>query len=268
MEKISNIGIVTILLEKFSGKGAATNNFLLSVSFESFIKSKALFYIATKSNLYFLVLLGEYYQLYFHINDLNELFQADIKKPVTMEILYRGEKSKPIDIINFWERSGFKQHQVRDMMTASYSQLRFPDSKNPGISIKYADSASEAFFTKQLIESSFDRYTGDILTIEEVDEFVEKGNVICAYWHGSICGILQFEIKNNVVWIGHIAIASAFRGKGIANELVKVYIVDNAKQQNTRYQLWVMQNNPGAIALYKKFGFIYGNKSSASMLKL
>ncbi len=89
-----------------------------------------------------------------------------------------------------------------------------------------------------------------------------------AYDEERLCGALQFEIKNNVVWIGHIAVSAGFRGKGIANELVKSYITINANQPNTRYQLWVMQDNPGAIGLYKKFGFIFANKTAASMLKL
>ena len=124
------------------------------------------------------------------------------------------------------------------------------------------------FYSKELIENTFDKYTGDILTFQEVNSFAENKNIICAYLEGKLCGVLQFEIKNNVVWLGHIAVAPEFRGNGIANALVKAYIsINNESQPDTRYQLWVIQDNTKATTLYNKFGFVYGNKTSASMLK-
>jgi GNAT superfamily N-acetyltransferase len=118
-----------------------------------------------------------------------------------------------------------------------------------------------------MIETTFDKYTGDVLTSQEVYSFAENKNIICAYLEEKLCGILQFEIKKNVVWLGHIAVAPQLRGFGIANALVKSYISMNMKQPDTRYQLWVIQDNTKATTLYNKFGFVYGNKTSASMLK-
>ena len=152
-------------------------------------------------------------------------------------------------------------------MQASYKQLILHSGNISDIEIKYVETDKEITFSKELIENTFDKYTGDILTLDEVKSFVNNRNIICAYFEGNLCGILQFEIKNNVVWLGHIAVSSEFRGHGIANALVNAYIVNNAKNPNTRYQLWVIQDNTKAKTLYNKFGFIYGNKSSASMLK-
>lgn len=268
MVKISDIKITKSLLDSFSGKNTVTNNFLLLDSYERFITQGSLFFITTGSNLFFIIERNDYYQVYYHINDLKDHFNAAFNKPSMMEILYRGEKNRPDDIIGFWEYSGFKQHLTRNMMMSTFAQLTLPEKKENEVVIKYADTASESLFTKKLIEDTFDKYTGEILTIEEIDAFISKGNVICAYWRGMLCGILQFDVRNNVVWIGHIAVDPEFRGRGIASELVRSYIDENVKQPGTRYQLWVLQNNPGAIALYEKFGFKFGNKSSASMLKL
>ena len=119
-----------------------------------------------------------------------------------------------------------------------------------------------------MIKDTFDKYTGDILSDEEMESYIARRNVLCAYYNNQLCGTLQFEIRNNIIWLGHIAISELYRGKGIAKELVKAFISYNAIDANTRYHLWVLKDNNKAIALYRDFGFIYNNKSSASMLKL
>lgn len=268
MEKINSIKSINILTDRYAVKGTLTNNYLLSNEYESLISKDVLFCIENDSNAFLLSDKGRYFQLFYFINNINEFFYVKLDKPIVMEILYRGESKKPLDIISFWEKCGFNQHIVRENMIGSYKQLILPEEKMSDIQIKYADNSFEATFAKEIIESTFDQYTGDILNETEIHNFYKNKNILCAYWKGNLSGILQFEVRNNVFWIGHIAVAPEFRGKGIANELVKAYISDNVVNSDTRYQLWVMKENMGAVDLYKKFGFIYGNKSSASMLKL
>lgn len=267
MQKISSIEVLAASIEKFTSRGTVTNNFLMLGAFEQYINNGRLFCSETESNFYILHDKIEFFQLFYHINDFNELFHIAVNKPITMEILYRGDSHKPRDIFSYWESCGFENHISRDILIARYNQIKLPEINNYDITIKYADTDKESVFTKRLIENTFDKFTGDILSLEEVDEFVVKKNVLCAYWKGHLCGILQFEIKNSVVWIGHIAVSPDFKGNGIAKELVKAYIINNKLSPNTRYQLWVIHDNKIAQNLYQKFGFLYGNKSSASMLK-
>lgn len=153
-------------------------------------------------------------------------------------------------------------------MVASYRQIILPSGNHESLKMKYADTAEEINFTKILFEQTLDKYTGDILSYQEVLGFSQKKQIVLAYYNEEPAGALQFDIKNSIVWLGHIVVANEFRGKGVANELVKAYIKDNVEDENTRYQLWVIQNNIGAVNLYHKFGFVYGNKSTASMLKV
>jgi ribosomal protein S18 acetylase RimI-like enzyme len=122
-------------------------------------------------------------------------------------------------------------------------------------------------FAEKLLRNSLDMYTGDLLSMDEIKHYVSNRNVLIALYNNETAGVLQFEVKNKIVWLGHIAIDEKFRGKGIANELVKKYIQDNQIVFNTKYQLWVIQDNEAAVKLYRKFGFVYGNKSSTSLLK-
>ena len=267
MKKIDSVAELSALIERYSIRGTITNNYLLTDTYSQLVKDGNMFWIEGQKNACILHEKSEFYQLYYFINDVNEKIDINSHKPVTMEILYRGNLQRPDSIQAYWECNGFKPHITRDSMMATYEQLILPADKNPDIEIKFAKSGFESNYAKELIDSTFDKYTGDILTSEEINTLAANNNILCAYWMGDICGILQFEIKNNVVWIGHIAVSSNFRGKGVAQELVNEYIIRNVVNPKTRYQLWVIQDNSNARALYNKFGFVYANKSSASMLK-
>lgn len=267
MNLIRDIELLNEVIRNYFRKNTITNNYILSGDYFKYIADSKLHYVTTYSNACILVEKADFYQLYYYINNQSELMTLDDYKPIVMEILYRGEVQRPGEIIKYWVKCGFRQHLTRDIMAAAYNQLTIPSGTTSDIKIKYGETDQEITFTKELIENTFDKYTGDILSLDEVKSFIKNRNIICAYLKGNLCGILQFEIKNNVVWLGHIAVKPEYRGYGIANALVKVYIVNNAVNQNTKYQLWVIQNSAKATTLYNKFGFVYGNKSSASMLK-
>lgn len=267
MRLVNNIEELDALIQRYFVRGTLTNNYILTADYLHYVESGQLSVIATGSNLALLLRKNGFYRLYYFINDTGEVMPVQSEWPVTMEILYRGPANRPAEALNYWRNCGFSDHLSRDCMGAAYQQVSIPAEGVSGVQLKYADSDGEINFTQQLLEKSLDKFTGDILSLEEVTSFADRKNIICAYLEGQLCGALQFEIKNNVVWLGHIAVATGFRGKGIAGELVKAYITDNANEPDTRYQLWVIQDNVAAKALYENFGFKYANKSTASMLK-
>ncbi len=113
------------LLKDFSDSKTITNNYLLWDAYQEFILNRQLFFLKTKSNLCFFVQKSDFFRLYYHINNADEKFDFECDKPVTMEIIYRGEKNKPLPVIEYWENNGFKQHIVRENMAASYNQYVF-----------------------------------------------------------------------------------------------------------------------------------------------
>jgi|WetSurSiteA1Bulk_404760.scaffolds.fasta_scaffold13435_2 ribosomal protein S18 acetylase RimI-like enzyme len=267
MDLISDIETLNDIIREYFVINTITNNYVLVETYTRHIADKRLFYVTAGRNAGILVKTLDYYKLYYYINDQAELMVPDSIEPIMMEILFRGEAHRPREIIAYWEKCGFRQHLTRNLMMASYNQLILPEGQSSDIEIRYAVSDMEIVFSKDLIESTFDKYTGDILTLEEIKSFVKNKSIICAYLSGNLCGILQSEIKNSVVWLGHIAVKPEFRGNGIAKALVRKYIINNAMQPNTKFHLWVIQNNTQATNLYQQFGFVYGNKSSVSMLK-
>lgn len=267
MKLISSLEELNQVIETFFKKGCVTNNFILVDAYETFISKGKLWVISDEINATFLLDKEDFFQLYFYLNDLNKPITLSSDKPVVMEILYRGLENKPRHLIDYWAKQGYKEHLSRDNMVAVWNKLSISDGQDENIKICYASSEEELHFTKELFDNALDRYTGDHLSESELRSFMVNNNILCAYFNDELAGVLQFEIRNKVVWLGHIAIHPEFRGKGIANSLVHNYITLNKSVGNTRYALWVIQENIPAVNLYRKFGFNYANKSTVSLLK-
>jgi len=264
---VKSLAVIDELIQTYYIKNTHTNNYLMYDAYRDYIKNKCLFYLATASNLILLLKQEGFFRLYYYINDIEDLFFTSASElPLVMEILYRGEADKPKKIMLYWERNGFKEHLTRNNMMLKYEKLIPPDNTNPEIDITFAEKEEEFRYIKELLENSLDIYTGDRLSIEDIRLYGKNRNIICSYHEGKICGVLQFEEKNNTVWLGHIAVDPEYRGKGIAKSLVFKYIELNAITNNRLYQLWVINDNAVAVKLYENFGFVNANKSTVSML--
>jgi len=267
MKRVQTLDELNDIVSASFKKGTITNNYLLVDAYETYIKNRELLVSTDGINTFFLLDKIDFYQLYFYLNDLNVPIQINVDKPLVMEILYRGLGNKPAPVITYWESIGFVQHFSRDNMMAPSNKIRLPDSHSDKLKVRLASNEVEIRFAKELFDSSLDKYTGDRLSYEELNTSMKSKNLLCAHYETELAGALQFEKKNKIVWLGHIAIHPKFRGKGIANALILEYIIRNKSKDSTRYALWVIQDNEPAVHLYRKFGFVYGNKSTISLLK-
>ncbi|MBO5874777.1 MAG: GNAT family N-acetyltransferase, partial [Rikenellaceae bacterium] len=78
---------------------------------------------------------------------------------------------------------------------------------------------------------------------------------------------LHYDTQSGKNVLAHIVVEPELRGQGIARQLVAEF-VRVCRNVNSRYSLWVRQDNSSAQNLYKKMGFRSTNKYSFSMLKL
>lgn len=268
MKKITDKETIDYIFSRWFIGGTRTNNYLLMDAYDSLINGSKLFYLNSDSNCCLLVEKDCFFRLYYFLNDFSEPLRIDVNLPVVIEIVYRGISHYPLKEISYWSNLGFEVHLTRDNYHRVLENIDFFVTFNNDIEIKYIADSIEIEFTKELLHKTLDRYTGDILSLDEIRRFVEKKWVLIAYFNGKRAGVLQFEIKNNVVWLGHLTTDPTFRGKGIANALMGKYLLTNFIERPTKYQLWVVNNNKSALSLYNKFGFSFANKCSTSLLKI
>ena len=267
MKSIESIDQLNLILEKYFIKGTLTNNYLLSSAYESYIEQGNLYVMEVEENAGLFVKNTLFFKLYFFINNTKASFPVNLNLPVVMELIYRGENNAPEEMRSYWKTNGFNDHLTRDNMFVVAGQVLWQPSLNEQIDVRLAHSEEEAIYAYELLKDSLDIYTGDYMTIEEVRQYENEGNILMAYEKERMCGVLQREVKNTGVWLGHIAVDPEFRGLGIAKNLVTAYLKTDETKDKLRHQLWVRQDNKAAYQLYLNFGFKYGGRSTTSLIK-
>lgn len=267
-EKINSTEQLDLLLADYTLKSTETNNYLLKDEFEELISAGNLFFKRGDQNLFFFVLKEGFYRLYYHINNTDEPVKADMSLPVVLEVIYRGKKNYPHEMASFWNANGYETHLTRDNLSLTALNAQCLNPSFTGIRVESRRDAPTVSEVKKLFDRDLDIYTGDRMSISELQQQADKGGLLCAYDDGLFVGALQYEVKNKIVWLGHIAVTEAARGKGVAKHLINRYINENRENDRTRYQLWVIDENRAAYDLYLKYGFVYMNRSTTSFLKI
>lgn len=271
MEQIVSLPHLDELFEQFFLKQTLTNNYILAKDYQQYIEEKRLWFTSEGDNVFFFLEKEGFFRLYYFLNEEASPYSTVVNLPVVLEILFRGDKKYPEQQVTFWQASGFKKHLRRDcyfLKASDATELGEQDMSVHGFTMKKATSLQECKYAKQLIDNHLDPYTGDILSLQELEGFASRGYVYIAYQNETPCGILQANLKNSVFWLDHIVVDQSFRGMGISKVLIDYFLQDGITKECSKFQLWVISDNLPAVNLYKKYNFRYLNKSTISMLKL
>lgn len=264
---VKNMTILEELLEQHFFKETLTNNYILAKEYEDHITNNRLWYWTSDSNLFLFLEKEGFFRLYYLVN--NTSIQHDFGTlKLVLEIIYRGEKHLPLSHIDYWTKNGFQKHLSRDCYFLKASKLSLEDNIGEGFNILPVKDIPDIKFAKNLIDQYLDIYTGDRLTLQQLQKFSNQEFLYVAFKNDIPCGMLQAELKNNVFWLGHLVVHEDFRGLGLAHNLVNYYLEQGLKYEVNQFQLWVINDNLPAVKLYKNKGFNYLNKSTYSMLKI
>lgn len=242
---------------------------MLQDELSNHIGKRNLYMLEGTHNAYLLLQKEGFLRLYYYLNDFEESFAFDMDQPVVQELIYRGEKRFPQNEVNYWEKNGFRQHIGRDNYflngnSVNLESLHVESPEHIRLSVIHQEEHLKASY--DMIVAYLDAYTGDILTIEELRAYAKKEELFGLFVGNQLAGILQAELKNNVYWLGHMVVKAEFRGQKLSTLLLKDYFKRGLALNCRQFQLWVINNNEAALALYKKYGFKYLNKSTISLL--
>ena len=258
------------LLQTYQKKSTVSNSFMLLDEIKAYCENGLLYYSIQGDNLYlFLSKEAGFYRLFYYVNDFVNLPEVNLSLPVVQELIYRGKQRFPITEVEFWQKAGFVRHLGRDnyfLKSDDLSEAQLKESSRQD-KVQRIDSSEEIKQAEKLINQNLDLYTGDILSLNELDKFASEGNLFGIFADGKVVGILQSELKNKVYWLGHMVVDNNFRGKGLSSQLLRAYFLEGLQRQAKSFQLWVIDDNEAALALYQKNGFSYLNKSTISLLK-
>lgn len=269
MKKVDSIGTLGKLLEPFDGIQCYSNSYFFEEELKKLIDSNLLYFQLRGTNL----LLFRYnkhlsfFDVFYYLKDNTSAINLVDNRLFVMEIPYRGEKNYPLSIVEFWENSGFKKHINRNLYVLNTATAPEVSKTVNGIDYLIINNVDLSIEILNALTISFDAYTGDILSLDEVRRSIENREIIGAFKNGELAGFLRSYGKKKVSWIGHLAVLPSFEGNGIGSGLVSHYLKKRIDEGFVNFQHWVVSNNHAAIKLYSKFGFVLMNKSSISLIK-
>ena len=116
------------------------------------------------------------------------------------------------------------------------------------------------------MEDAFEPYTSALPDLETLRKDLAEQRVIAAREGENLLGFLRFgrEKKVSVLW--QIVVAPKGRGKGIGEGLVRDWIALE-REEAAKFQLWVREDNPPAIRMYEKLGFLPDGRIAPVMLR-
>lgn len=270
MKKIESLEELNSILKVFEGLKYDTNAYFFEKELLRLIHHNKLFFKSYDKNLLLYVYNDEvnFYEVYYYIKDRSIPVNILDNSSFVMEIPYRGAKNFPIALVEYWNKSGFENHINRDLLGLNKPDVNSFIFSTSDIDYLIIDDIEQVGNIYNSIRDTFDLYTGDILTIDEVRVSIENKEIVGAYKDGNLAGFIKFYEKNKVSWIGHLVVFPEYGGNGIGKNLVGYYLTLRTRQGFNNFQQWVISNNKAALKLYNNFGFKFTNKNSISLLKI
>lgn len=266
VEKLSDIQQYQMLVERYRLMRSLSNDYLQARA-EGLIADGRLHVDCHERNAYLLEDKGICYRMYYYLNDLISPDAVDVTdRPVIVEIPYRGDKHFPVDERDYLLALGFEVNLIRDQYAAVYKDLTIGENTG-SVVVRLACSLGEVAWACDLFNATFDPYSGDYIPEEDYTQLFDNGQILIAVDHqGVMLGALHQSVERNLAWISHVAVVFEARGQHVGQELVDAFVECNHTSDKSRYMLWVQQQNEPALAMYRKKGFKYLNKSTLSMI--
>ena len=248
-------------MEIYTRNGCISNNYMLPAECESLIDTGNLYEAHDNDNVLFFVNMSSgIYRVYYVLNNPMTIDHIDIEWPLMTEILFRSVSSPSVEELKFLERLGFRENLRRDLYAAK-AEGNYPEPT-------FAAHIETAKKAVNLFNASFDRFSGDYISDDEIESLFSDNGLICAYDdNGEFAGALHITIAGKNAWVSHLAVDPGHRRQHIASRLVEMYISESIRRGAKRLQLWVQSQNEAAITLYTRYGFKPSNKSTLSLIK-
>lgn len=254
------------LVEKYDRKGRLSNDY---IQFEAadLIAHNCLYSICGQDNAVLLVQKSGFFRLYYYLNNVEERLSIPDEELVS-EILFRGDRAPEAEV-QWLEGLGFRKNLVRDLYFAKYSSFTEPTFFS-NFTVKLAQTLQEVQWAVMLFNDSFDKWSGDYISHDKCEYLFRERQILLARdGEGDLIGALQFENRQGVCWLNHVAVLFEARGKKVGRGLLEAYIEQgHINGDNSRYMLWVQRQNKNAVGMYRNKGFIPLNKSTLSMIKV
>lgn len=240
--------------------GEKTNFFFSENEFLFLVQKGKLVHYDFDGGVYFFIKEANLYRCYYFMKKEKcppVLPQMD--QPIILEEVLLASKER-IPSEEDWKQVGFQPYLERKRMYLMAKNIVVEDA-HP---IFASEEMLEDIF--DLMNQSFEPFTSALPTKEELLAEIEKQNIIVRMKEKQLLGFLHFgqSKQNCVLW--HIAVAPEARGFGVGETLLKDWFFAR-REVTKKFMLWVRTDNPPALRMYEKRGFLPDGRVAPVMIK-
>jgi ribosomal protein S18 acetylase RimI-like enzyme len=139
----------------------------------------------------------------------------------------------------------------------SYLEIRKAVSKEDAASIAgLARVVWTEHYTPIIGASQVDYMLKNVQSADKISEKMESGeDYYMAYLYGRLIGYMAIKPEEDRMFLSKLYIEKDFRGRGIADQFIRLLLDEARKARKDRIALTVNKNNLNSISVYKKMGF-------------
>lgn len=241
-------------------KGEKTNFFFSEEEIFQLVKLEKISRLDYDGCVYFFVEEQDAYRLHYFLEKEKSLHPLPVlQQPVIVEEIYL-EKKERMPSEESWKAIGFMPYLERKRLYLMAKNIVFEER----ILCFATEEMLEEIFG--LMNDSFEPLTSALPTKEAFCKDIQAQKVLVSLQDEQIIGFLHFadEKQSSVLW--HIAVAPNARGLGVADGLLKDWFFAK-KESVKKFMLWVRIDNPPALRMYEKHGFLPDGRRAPVMIK-
>lgn len=130
--------------------------------------------------------------------------------------------------------------------------------------VKYG-AKEDAQLVQNIFYSDFDPKAEQLPSIREIEDYVERRQLLVIKDADNICGFLIYELTGVTWYLRYWYTSPEYRNKGIGAGLLRTSLIYGIESK--RQILWVIADNENAIKRYEHYGFIMEKMKDYVMLK-
>lgn len=240
--------------------GEKTNFFFSEKDVHHLVQGGKVSRLDFEGGVYFFIEEDTLYRLYYFLEkEKCPEVLPELPQPIILEEVVLASKKRVPSEEN-WIRVGLKPYLERQRMYLMAKNIVVEERQ---LTFAAEEMSGEIF---RMMNESFEPLTSLLPTKEELLRDIQAQKIIVAIRHDELLGFLHFGDEKQGCMLWHIAVSPKARGIGVGEGLLKDWFF--AKKDSTKkFLLWVRMDNPAALRMYEKNGFLPDGRVAPVMIK-
>ena len=193
----------------------------------------------------------DFCNLFYIATDMSTVSTAAASLPLettcVVDVVCRGDGEEVYSQLSY---AGF--YPYRHLFRMSHAGVLADDSWEMGQDVIFGTS-EDVMPLYDVLVKNFDPLSEQLPSVEELNDFVRRKQVLVIKNGKELCGFIIFEVTGMTWYLRYWFTCLAYRNQGVGARLLKssLFLAKESKRQI----LWVISDNINAIKRYEHYGF-------------